>query len=684
MVDRQSEPMPARSAFDRMGIETVIRFKASVDELSRLCAGRGEDEQLLAQLEQRLHALSPSVAARLLLECRFREEWREDRAAGALRSLPCARAEPQAVDRMREYVSMLAPQRLYESAGEPWQLELLKQQQALAAVLQLCPSNSPELVMRTLTDFMDHSHKRLAEHLDVVQWKVSEEQHRRQSLSRAASLPDSPVKNAGDHAAALTADAFLDRLQRQRAAVCKLQTYVRGRQQRCRYHHLLQARFAAAVRLQVAGRRGAACRLTNRLREAALSLRQQAIAERYNASRLQRARRWVLRNRQWRATWQTRVREEEQAELLDWRRYMRQFATGGLHKSPSEEDFSTFATYVPGTRIRERRQAEQLGVRTIQAHARGMRDRQTRQGALRAARKLQAAWRAWHGRTRCLWWRRSIRRLHEARSAQLRWSALVASTRRLLPLQTRAVLVELHVGKELDAVRKETAREREDFEAAFAKWVKGMRKQTLARKLHSDWIPQMEPSTGGTYYFNLKTAETTTEHPNMRVARATEKREFAKGEAKLAQRLNRLRLYESGLEGKFADEMQGFEEAVGRQMRELTTGWRRACCFPVYYRAHRVGFRAASSATSELVACAANSDILAPHEAGHSSQPRAQPTPRGSRSTFPSSRHGSARRHTSRDAVQPRGETPENGGNALRLRLPSAPTSPRAPPSAFG
>jgi hypothetical protein len=448
--------MPSRSAFDKLGVDAVIKFKASVDELSRLCAGRSEDEQLVAQLDERLQSVSASVAARLLLECRFREEWREERSAKALGSLPCASGDPQAVDRMREYVSMLAPQQLYNSSGEAWQHELLKQQQAIASVLQLCPTNSPDVVMRTLTDFMCHSHKRLSKRLDVVQWKVSERQNRqrKEAAERAASQPGSPLKHAGDQAAVLTADAFLERLQRQRAAVCALQTRVRGRQQRRRYRQWLRSRLASVVRLQAVARCGAAWRRAQALREDAVRARRQGLAERHSARRLQRAWRWGVRVRRWGERWRSLTRAAENNELQAWRLHMRQYASrGGLHRSASEDDFSSFATYVPGTRIRERRLAEHSGVRLLQACARGMRDRRVRRKAVRAVLGLQAAWRAWHARTRLAWWRRAIRRLHEGRAQQLRWAALVSSTRRLLPVQTRIILVELNVGKELASVQ---------------------------------------------------------------------------------------------------------------------------------------------------------------------------------------------------------------------------------------
>jgi hypothetical protein len=95
----------------------------------------------------------------------------------------------------------------------------------------------------------------------------------------------------------------------------------------------------------------------------------------------------------------------------------------------------------------------------------------------------------------------------------------------LQPLQTRAVLVQLHVSKELEHVYEEVLREKRDFESAFRKWAAKMEKLTLAKKLHADWIPQMNVERGESYFFNVRTGESSEEHPNMKEVRKTEKKQ---------------------------------------------------------------------------------------------------------------------------------------------------------------
>ena len=134
----------------------VLLFKERVDELSRLAAGRAEDEALLQQLSEKLPALTADAACRLMDECRLRDDWRQERCEQALRALPSVTDDDsESIDRMREYVALLAPRG--GSAALPWQRELLRQQQALARVLQLCPGGAAAHVHRALADFMSHS-----------------------------------------------------------------------------------------------------------------------------------------------------------------------------------------------------------------------------------------------------------------------------------------------------------------------------------------------------------------------------------------------------------------------------------------------------------------------------------------------------------------------------------------------
>ena len=455
-------------ALRRSGGSAVLAFKERVDELSRLSAGRAEDEALLQQLSEKLPALTHDAASRLTEECRLRDEWRQERCKQALGALPSAGDDTANVDRMREYVALLAPQG-GTAAQLPWQRELLRQQQALARVLQQCPDGSGDGVRQALSDFMEHSRTRLQQQLVALQGRL--EVHRQQqpqpqpqqspagASGRRAAWGEATVPSpehtcavaaAEPKAAAsdLTPAAFLEQMRRQHSAVCSLQAQARGRRGRQRFRSLVECRCQAAVRLQGLARGGAARRQAAARRHALWAQKCAALAERHSARRLQRAWRWSRRVRHWHRLWQPRAAA---------------------------------------------RAADEWAVCTLQAAARG-----------------------WRARTRARWWRRSLRRLHASRRAGAVWRARCDAAHRVQAAQTHAVLVQLHVAKEVSLLQREATREKKDFDAAFGKWAARLQKHYVSKKLHADWIPQMNTLNGSSYFFNLKTGESSEDHPNLK------------------------------------------------------------------------------------------------------------------------------------------------------------------------
>ena len=229
-------------ALRRQGGSAVLTFKERVDELSRLSAGRAEDEALLQQLVEKLPVLTVDSASRLMEEVRLRDEWRQERCEQALRGLPGASEDAAHVDRMRDYVALLAPKG--STAAQPWQRELLRQQQALAKVLQLCPGGSGERLRQALSAFMQHSQERLTERLNALEallehhegptgspvrraaWgeaAPSSPEHPQAIAAAASFAPPPPPATGGGSSWAMTPEAFLEQMQRQNDAVRSLQ-----------------------------------------------------------------------------------------------------------------------------------------------------------------------------------------------------------------------------------------------------------------------------------------------------------------------------------------------------------------------------------------------------------------------------------------------------------------------------
>ena len=95
-----------------------------------------------------------------------------------------------------------------------------------------------------------------------------------------------------------------------------------------------------------------------------------------------------------------------------------------------------------------------------------------------------------------------------------------------------------------------------------------MESKTLAKKLHSDWIPQMNVEEGKSYFFNVRTGESSEEHPNMRQVRATERKQRQLAEEQMAERLERLKAYEEQLADGEDGQLGAYEKHATRVLSE--------------------------------------------------------------------------------------------------------------------
>ena len=365
----------------------------------------------------------------------------------------------------------------------------------------------------------------------------------------------------GESFRGLNADDFVEQLRGKHKAICSMQASARGHLQRHAFRRLLHRRLGAAVRLQCAARRSGAQKMAEAVRHARWLAAVDGLTRQCSARRLQRAWRWVRAKRRWRSAWLQALGKRGKKDDRAWRGLLRASLLG---RAPEATGFSQFAVYTESKVLVAKRQEEEGSAGKLQAAARGLRARLLQQRQHQAATVLQGGVRRWHARHVVCRWRRALRRLHDTRRARLRWRASRATALALQPLQTHAVLVHLHVQKELQRVESECTREKTDFEHAFKRWAAKMERQMLAKRLHADWIPQMNVERGESYYFNVKTGESSDEHPNMRQARATEKKQRALGEQQVSERLERLKEYEALLRDGEGDRLAEYAEQAAK------------------------------------------------------------------------------------------------------------------------
>ena len=137
--------------------------------------------------------------------------------------------------------------------------------------------------------------------------------------------------------------------------------------------------------------------------------------------------------------------------MKPWRRRLRLALNGPRCASPT--GFSQYSSYVEAKGLKEMRETREAATRLLQRVSRGAAKRLEARERLHRVIVLQAFARRRSARVRALWWRRALGRLRAVRAQRLQWQAFRGATQGLLPLQTHAVLVQLHVCKEILSVQ---------------------------------------------------------------------------------------------------------------------------------------------------------------------------------------------------------------------------------------
>ena len=105
----------------------------------------------------------------------------------------------------------------------------------------------------------------------------------------------------------------------------------------------------------------------------------------------------------------------------------------------------------------------------------------------------------------------------------------------------------INVKNECARVDFEVHLEEKRMSKAWKKWDSQMTNIIMSRPLGREWLPQLDKDGNPTSYLNLNTGHEQTEHPFMRYVKAYRKREFAKAQETLSERLNHLTKYKDDL-----------------------------------------------------------------------------------------------------------------------------------------
>jgi hypothetical protein len=118
----------------------------------------------------------------------------------------------------------------------------------------------------------------------------------------------------------------------------------------------------------------------------------------------------------------------------------------------------------------------------------------------------------------------------------------------LAPVNQHFAEWHCHVAIEKLRVAHELRREQHRFTTEWARYEARLEKDVLKAKLSSEWIPQLDPVGGETFYLNVQTTKTTSEHPNRTLLRQLLKRQRAHAEQLREERQKRLQQYMESLD----------------------------------------------------------------------------------------------------------------------------------------
>lgn len=113
-----------------------------------------------------------------------------------------------------------------------------------------------------------------------------------------------------------------------------------------------------------------------------------------------------------------------------------------------------------------------------------------------------------------------------------------------------------HVAIEKARITREIERESLRFTIEWAKYESRLEKEVMKSRLSSEWIPQMDPLSGETFYLNVKTTKTSYEHPNLLLYRQLVKKQRVRAEEQYEERRKRLQAYLLRLEEQHREEME--------------------------------------------------------------------------------------------------------------------------------
>eukprot|EP00735_Rhodelphis_limneticus_P007616 TRINITY_DN20196_c0_g1::TRINITY_DN20196_c0_g1_i1::g.30363::m.30363 TRINITY_DN20196_c0_g1::TRINITY_DN20196_c0_g1_i1::g.30363 ORF type:complete len:215 (-),score=-1.24,IQ/PF00612.22/0.63,IQ/PF00612.22/14,IQ/PF00612.22/3.2e+03,IQ/PF00612.22/6e+03 TRINITY_DN20196_c0_g1_i1:57-647(-) len=143
-------------------------------------------------------------------------------------------------------------------------------------------------------------------------------------------------------------------------------------------------------------------------------------------------------------------------------------------------------------------------------------------------------------------WKRSVALLKMRKRSQAMWQARQAWIKGATRHQRHFAEVSSHVARETGRANREIQLEVKRMERSFREWNKMMTSSILHKPLSQDWVMR-HGEQHEQVYVNLVNGQVHHEHPHLRLVESNRKREKARADKILEQRLQLLQQYREHL-----------------------------------------------------------------------------------------------------------------------------------------
>lgn len=277
-----------------------------------------------------------------------------------------------------------------------------------------------------------------------------------------------------------------------------------------------------------------------------------SLRRKYSAIAIQSWWRRMLDRRRWKALWKARYVKED-AEIAEARvKLVEQYKAAYADVLAAAQRRTAGGAQFRNLQQLERSKCAVI-IQTAWRRYQGAKAKELRYSRIVKVQSVARRWLA----NRKVGWARRFQFFRERRAQRKAWEALRSRINDGMESDLSAVMTFIATKREVAALDEAARQEREAFDEHWNRWNDRMTRAVLARPCGPEWVPQLDPVSGSTYYLNIETGVACAENPNLGAAMETREQERVTADTILAARLRTIHEYKSLIErGEIAHRRQ--------------------------------------------------------------------------------------------------------------------------------